>query len=137
MSVAEPVFGDIAEEWYRVEPGINRLLEKNPDCGLTAKGVYNECLHNYSTVLWMVPEGFMVTRFEDDPYTGYRTLILWLAAKFSGEPGPVHPYLPFFDGVAKHMNCKYIELWSSRPGMERYLARYDFKQVSRVFRKTV
>ena len=135
--IAEPVLSNIQDEWYRVRPALERLIAKNPGFDLTPDQVRLTC-YDERAQLWVSPEGFVVTRFQDDEDTGIRILLLWVSASWgTDDKVPLHLYLPFFDGVAKYMNCKYIELWSSREGMERYLAKYDFAPVCKVFRKQV
>lgn len=136
MSLADPVISDIDEEWYRVKPALERLFAKSPEFGLVPSYVREACIDQRAQ-LWVSSEGFMVTRFQDDADSGDRTLLLWLGSRFDDATNPCHQYLPFFDGVAKYMNCKYIEVWSSRDGMERYLAKYDFELYARAFRKLV
>lgn len=133
----EPVLSSIDAEWHRVKPALQRLIAKNPGFDLTPDQVRLTCYDDRAQ-LWVSPDGFVVTRFQDDADSGIRTLLLWVSASW-GTDGklPLHRYLPFFDGVAKYMNCKYIELWSSREGMERYLAKHDFSPLCKVFRKQV
>ena len=135
--IAEPVLSNIQDEWYRVRPALERLIAKNPGFDLTPDQVRLTC-YDERAQLWVSPEGFVVTRFQDDEDNGIRSLLLWVSASWgTDDKVPLHLYLPFFDGVAKYMNCKYIELWSSREGMGRYLAKYDFAPVCKVFRKAV
>lgn len=135
--IEEPVLSNIQDEWYRVRPALERLIAKNPGFDLTPDQVRLTC-YDERAQLWVSPEGFVVTRFQDDEDSGIRSLLLWVSTSWGTDVKvPLHLYLPFFDGVAKYMNCKYIELWSSREGMERYLAKYDFAPVCKVFRKAV
>ena len=137
MNGAAPVLSDPADEWYRVGPALEKLIKKNPTFGLTAKQVEDMCKYEDSVCLWTSNEGFVVTQFKDDEETGDRTLFLWVSASFDGGNVNLRRYLPFFDGVANHMKCKYIELWSTREGMGRYLAKHDFEEFYRSYRKTV
>lgn len=134
--VADPVLSDVDDEWYRVRPALVRLFTKSPAFDITPNQVREMCL-DQTAQLWTTEEGFMVTRFQDDNYTGERTLLLWLGARFDDATDVCSKHLPFFDGVAKYMNCKYVEVWSSREGMERYLSRHGFDLYSRAFRKLV
>lgn len=135
--IAEPVLSNIQDEWYRVRPALERLIAKNPGFDLTPDQVRLTC-YDERAQLWVSPEGFVVTRFQDDEDNGIRSLLLWVSVSWgTDDKVPLHLYLPFFDGVAKYMNCKYIELYSSREGMERYLAKHDFAPLCKVFRKQV
>lgn len=136
MEIEEPVLSDIDTEWYRVEPALKELARTSPAFDLSPREVLVECQCEEAD-LWITPEAFLVTRFLIDPPTKDRTLFLWVAASFDGRARPAHKYLPFFDEVAKHTGCKYIECWSSRPGMERYLAKQGFDLFYKSFRKTV
>ena len=132
----EPVLGDIESEWYRVEPALKKLALASPAFELIPGEIRAECQFEQAD-LWVTPEAFLVTRFIVDPATMTRTLFIWVASTFEGNTLAVGKYLPFFDEVAKHTGCKYIECWSSRPGMERYLAKQGFGLYYRSFRKTV
>lgn len=135
--IAEPVLSNIQDEWHRVRPALERLIAKNPGFDLTPDLVRLVCKEDRAQ-LWTSSEGFVVTRFQDDEDTGIRSLLLWVSVSWgTDDKVPLHLYLPFFDGVAKYMNCKYIELYSSREGMERYLAKHDFALLCKVFRKQV
>lgn len=133
----DPVLSDITQEWYRIKPALIGLCEKNAAFDLCPEEVYDACVTE-NAQLWITPEGFMVTRFIEDPsYSVGKTLFLWVAATFDGGKDAGLKYLEFFEGVAKYMNCQYIELWSSRPGMERYIARHGFGKFYTAFRKTI
>lgn len=136
MDNVEPVLGDIDAEWHRVAPALEKLACTSPAFELLPDEVRTEC-QTEQAELWVVPEAFLVTRFIIDASTKTRTLFIWVAATFEGNTLAVGKYLPFFDEVAKHTGCKYIECWSSRLGMERYLAKQGFDLFYRSFRKTV
>lgn len=136
MSAAEPVLSDITEHWGVIKPHLEALCDSNSSFGLRPEHVYDACTAEQAD-LWVAPEGFVVTRFITDDDTGTRTLFLWVACATTGKNDLSCKYLPFFEEVAKYTNCKYIELWSSRGGMERYLTRQEFKLFYRSFRKEV
>ena len=136
MSHEEPVLSDIDEEWPTIEPHLARLCRLNPTFGLEPKHVYDDCAQDEAN-LWMAPEGFLVTRFVTDDGTGARTLFMWVSCAFAPGADIGAKYLPFFEEVAKYMKCAYIEAWSSRVGMGRYLARQGFEEFYRSYRKAV
>lgn len=134
-SVVEPVLSDVDDEWGRLRPALEKLCADNPTFGLQPGHVYDECMRELAD-LWTVPDGFVVTKLILDA-NGDRTLFLWVAATFAGNTIPLGKYLPFFDEVARHTGSKYIECWSSREGMERYLAKQGFGLFFKSFRKTI
>ena len=136
MNPAEPVLSNIEDEWARVKPHLDALFAANPRFDTTAEHVYEGCIREEAE-LWMTPEGFLVTRFLVDEDTGIRTLFLWVCCSFGGKLGGVSRYFPFLEVVAKHTNCKYIETWSAREGMERYLARQGYDLYYKAYRKEV
>lgn len=124
------------DEWYRVRPALEKLIAKNPEFRLNKDHVFAECATDESQ-LWVTPEAFVVTKFVTDDYEPSRTLFIWVAASFEGQRDVGAKYLDFFDGVAKYMNCKYIEFWSSRVGMERYIKPRGFTPYYKAYRKAV
>jgi hypothetical protein len=136
MNPAEPVLSNIEDEWERVKPPLDALFAECPSFDSKAEYVYEACLKEEAD-LWMTPEGFLVTRFLKDEDTGIRTLFLWVCCSFGGKLGGVGQYFPFLEVVAKHTDCKYIETWSQRAGMERYLAKQGYDLYYRAYRKEV
>lgn len=136
MTLAEPVLSDITEEWEKIRESLTNLCAKSPEFGLSPDHVREDCMAERAD-LWITPEGFSVTRFITDEHTNDRTLFLWVSCSFSGNADVGAKYLSFFTEVAKYTDCKYIEAWSSREGMGRYLARQGFNEFYRSYRKTV
>lgn len=136
MSLAEPVLSDINDVWGLIKPHLQNLCDKNPIFGLQPEHIYDDCVRDEAN-LWMTPEGFLVTRFVTDDGTGVRTLFMWVSCSFTPGADVGAKYLPFFEEVAKYMKCAYIEAWSSRVGMGRYLARQGFDEFYRSYRKAV
>ena len=136
MHPDEPILSDIREDWAAVGPALEILCNENPTFGLQPLHVRDACDAEQAD-FWRAPEGFLVTRFITDEDSGVRTLFIWVAYAFERHFDLTAKYLPFFEEVAKHTKCKYIETWSSRGGMERYLARHNFKLFYRSFRKEV
>lgn len=136
MNLAEPVLSDIDDKWEQIKPYLDRLFAAYPGFNTTAEHIYDAC-NRGSADLWVAPEGFLVTRFLVDEDTETRTLFMWVGCSFGGEMGGIEKYLPFLEVVAKHTNCKYIETWSLREGMGRYLARQGYDLYYRAYRKEV
>lgn len=89
----EPVLSNIDTEWHRVKPALQRLITKNPGFDLTPDRVRLTC-YDERGQLWVSPEGFVVTRFQDDEDSGIRTLLLWVAASWGTDAKlPLHQYL--------------------------------------------
>jgi hypothetical protein len=136
MTRDEPVLSNIIDEWGVIKPYLDKLCEDNPEFGLKSEHVYDTCVADEAN-LWMAPEGFIVTRFVTDDDTGVRTLFLWVACSYARFTDVGSMYLPFLEEVGKYMHCRYIEAWSSREGMERYLAKQNYKLFYRSFRKEI
>ena len=136
MTQDEPVLSDIWDDWSAVRPALQNLCDDNPAFDLKPEFIRDACSKEQADY-WRVPDGFLVTRFITDDDTGVRTLFMWVSCSFKCGGDIGSKYLPFFTEVAKYTECKYIEAWSSRPGMGRYLAKQGFGEFYRSFRKEV
>lgn len=135
-TLPEPELGNIFEVWGTIRPHLEKLCRDNPAFDLKPEHVYDACCAEQAD-LWLVPEGFLVSRFLTDTDNNERTLFLWVSCAYNGDASIGAKYLSFFTEVAKYTGCKYIEAWSSRKGMERYLAKHGFDLFYRSFRKAV
>lgn len=130
------VLSDITEEWHRVKPALYALCQKSPQFNLVPEEVFDACAIEAAN-LWVAPDGFVVTRFITDEYSGVKTLLLWVAATFDGGKDMGNKYAGFFEEVAKYTNCQYIEFWSSRRGMERYAEPHGYTPYYTAYRKSI
>jgi len=136
MTSSEPALADIEEEWSELAPLLEALIRRSPRFGLSLSEVRCDCL-NEEADLWKAPEGYLVTKFIRDPVSQEKTLFMWIACAKNPGVDMGTKYLSFFDEVAKYTGCRYIELWSSRAGMGRYLAPHGFSLFYRSFRRTI
>ncbi len=69
---------DIRQEWDWVKVGIEEVLREHPQLTFRPEDVYTACVTE-AALLWVAPEGFVVTTGETDNFTGDRTLLIWIA----------------------------------------------------------
>jgi hypothetical protein len=119
-SLGRPVLADVRDEWEWVGPGVEEIIANDPNLTFTAYDVYDAC-EAKQAILWVADEGFVVATGETDPYTGKRTLLLWLAwAKERGH-NLVAKYQDFFVMAAREAGFAKLETRSSVPALQDYL----------------
>lgn len=119
-SLGRPVLADIQNEWEWVGPGVEEIIANDPNLTFTAYDVYDAC-EAKQAVLWVTDEGFVISTGETDPYTGERTMLLWLAwAKERGH-NLVAKYQDFFVTAAKGAGFVKLETRSSVRALQDYL----------------
>ena len=134
--LSNPVVADIRHEWDWVRPLLEELKSSHEHINWIPEDVYHEC-RTGNAVLWVAPEGFVITTLHTDEYTNEKSLVVWIAcAKKIGRRN-VLTYLPFFEDVAKGCDCSSVEVWSFIRHMEEYLAPLGFEVATRVFRKMI
>ena len=117
-----PVAADIRRERDWVKQGIEEILAQQPQLTFRAEDVYAECVSG-EAILWVAPEGFVITSTEFDRFNGQKSLLVWLAwAKELGN-NCVIKYWDFFATVAKE--AKYSKLMVKTPvtKLEPYLLK--------------
>jgi hypothetical protein len=126
---------DLEHYEYQICVAISKLHAKFPDFAPSYLAVRAELAKNHAD-LWWSYDGFIITQFITSRDTGERTLFIWIACSFGGEDNCAK-HLPFFEEVARDMKCTYIEAWSKRKGMERYLSKHGYDVNFKAFRKTL
>ena len=71
-----PVAADIRREWDWVKQGIEEILAQQPQLTFRAEDVYAECVSG-EAILWVAPEGFVITGTEFDRFNGQKNLLVW------------------------------------------------------------
>ena len=118
--INEPLLADIRKEWHWVKPGIEEILAEQPQLTYKPEDVYAAVLMQQA-VLWITPEGFVVSTQEQDQFNGDVTLLIWVAwAKKRGQNCAIKHY-EFFASNAKEAGFKKIEVRSPVPAIEKYL----------------
>ena len=118
--INEPLLADIRKEWHWVKPGIEEILAEQPQLTYKPEDVYAAVLMQQA-VLWITPEGFVVSTQEQDQFNGDVTLLIWVAwAKKRGQNCAIKHY-EFFASNDKEAGFKKIEVRSPVPAIEKYL----------------
>ena len=73
--------GNIREDWDRVRPYIQSLLDACPNLSFRAEDVYAEVVAEHA-VYWKAPEGFVVSTTEVNRFTGQKTFFIWIACAY-------------------------------------------------------
>ena len=73
----KPLLANVRQEWDWVKQGIDEILAEQPQLTFRPEDVYAAVL-NGEALLWVAPEGFVVTTVEVDEFTGAKTFLLWL-----------------------------------------------------------
>lgn len=111
---------DIRQEWDWVKIGIEEVLREHPQLTFRPEDVYTACVTE-AALLWVAPEGFVVTTGETDNFTGDRTLLIWIAwAEERGKNCAVK-YWKFFAEEAKNAGFSNLEVRTPIPQIEKYL----------------
>jgi len=131
-----PDIADIRMEWERVRPGIEKILADSPHLTFLPEDVYSECVNDRATLLTS-PVGFLVLTTEADPFTRDRTLLIWLAYMYVKNTNSWLDHVEWFEGVARGLKCKFIEMRSTLPKMEAYALRNGWNLDARVFTREV
>lgn len=116
---ARPELGDIRTEWYRVKPALEELLAANKHLQWRPTHIYTEC-YNGEADLWLVPEGFAITKAVTDTWSGRRRLLVWIGYTYKRGSKAFLKYLNYFDDVAKELGCQDLEIWSDVAELEPY-----------------
>lgn len=115
-----PVFADIRREWGWVKAGIEEIIAEQPQLPFVPEDVYADCVAE-KAVLWVAPEGFVITSTEVDRYSGQKSMLIWLAwAKNRGQNCALK-YWEFFDRVAKEAEYDRLMVKTPVPQLEPYL----------------
>lgn len=126
-SADEPVLGNIREEWVWVKRGIEEILAEQPQLTYRPEDVYAACV-NGKALLWVFPEGFVVSTAEEDEYSGAKIFFMWLAWVKKRGQSCVIKYMPFFSEIAKKHGFKRIETRTPIPAMEDYFLAEGWKK---------
>ena len=115
----KPLLANVRQEWDWVKQGIDEILAEQPQLTCRPEDVYAAVL-NGEALLWVAPEGFVITTEQSDEFTGAKTFFIWLAwAKERGQSCAIK-YLPFFAKLAKENGYKNIETRTPVSTLEDY-----------------
>jgi hypothetical protein len=114
-----PEVSDIRLHWSRIKPGIEQILEENPQLTYLPEDVYSECVNGRAT-LFTSPIGFLVLTTEVDQFTGAKTLLIWIAYTYNQGKHNWLDHADWFDNLAQHLGYRTIEARSAVSEMEEY-----------------
>ena len=134
--LSDPVIADIRDEWDWVCPALRKLKKQIPSLTWRPEDVYAECLYG-NALLYVAPDGFVITNVITDQYTKERTLHFWIACAQELGGNCVIKYLPFFKNVAKQLECKFFETWTSVDELESYFINEGWSLETRIFKRQV
>lgn len=135
-TLSDPVLKDIRDEWGWVKFALEDLKSQIPSITWRVEDVYAECLYGHA-LLYTAEEGFVITNVITDQYTKERTLHFWICwAEVLGGQNVIK-YLPFFENVAKQLECKYLEVWTPVDQLEVYLKENGWSLDTRVFTRRI
>jgi hypothetical protein len=128
MATADkPLLANVRQEWDWVKRGIEEIIAEQPQLTFRPEDVYAAVL-NGEALLWVAPEGFVITTEECDEFTGAKTFLVWLAwAKERGQ-SCVIKYYSFFAQAAKEHGFTSIEVRTPVTSLEGYLLAEGWKK---------
>ena len=131
-----PQLADIRKCWPEVKIGIESIIAEDSNLTFRPEDVYSECV-NGRAELFTSPMGFLVLITEIDPFTGDRTLLIWIAYVYETGKHNWMKHVQWFEELARNAGCRYIEARSSVSQMEEYALKQGFSLNTRVYTKEV
>ena len=131
-----PQLADIRQCWNEVKTGIESIIAEDSNLTFRPEDVYSECV-NGRAELFTSPIGFLVLSTEIDPFTGDRTLLIWIAYVYKTGKHNWMKHVQWVEELARKAGCRYIEARSSVSQMEEYALRQGFSLNTRVYTKEV
>jgi hypothetical protein len=135
MEEVQPVLADIRAEWHWVKPGIEEILQDDPDVYEIPEDVYAACV-NGSAHLWITDRYFVVTKMFQDH--GKKGFLLWYSwSKDRGAKYSVDAH-PFFEQVARNNGCQFMQAQTSRDTLaDHFINRLGYSIRTLVLAKTL
>lgn len=112
---ADLIPADIREVWEQVLPGLTHVKTKTK-ARWRPEDVYVSCVVG-TAYLYLGEPGFVVVQPKEDPFTGERELLVWIA--YSNAQGSVATFQAAVDALALDHGFTKLTMWSNRPGWER------------------
>jgi hypothetical protein len=128
----EPRLADIRQEWAWVKEGIEEVLVEQPQLTYRPEDIYAQCV-NGDALLWVAPEGFVVSSGFKDEFNDKSTFLIWIAwAKQRGQNCAVK-YYDFFAKNAAEAGYDKIETRTAVSQVERYLLSDGWRKEAVIF----
>ena len=128
--------GNIREDWDRVRPYIQSLLDDCPNLSFRAEDVYAEVVAEHA-VYWKAAEGFVVSTTEVDRFTGRKTFLVWIACAYKKGDRNMLKYYPFFQSVAKQLGMEALEVRTPHEAIQPILLGAGWELDTVVYRLEV
>ena len=126
---------DIRAEWDWVASGVDYVRVRTKADWRT-EDVYALCIAGAAQLYLMEDTGgFLVVQVKQLPFKPEKTMLIWVAFDKSGHAWDV--YDSQIDDLAASLGCSGVEIWSSRPGMERLCERYGYQPYATIYYKEV
>ena len=130
--INEPIPADIRVEWHWVKTGVEEILAEQPQLTYKPEDIYAAVLMQ-KAILWVAPEGFVISTQEQDQFNGDMTFLVWVAwAKKRGDNCAIK-YYDFFASNAKEAGFKKIEVRSPITAIEKYLISEGWQKDNVIF----
>lgn len=133
---SDPKLSNIRDEWNWVKIGLQEILDENRTLTWRPEDVYAACLSGEAD-LFVAPEGFVVTTIKVDEFTDQRAFFIWIAWAQERGSHNVLRYFPFFENVARELECTSLEVWTPVDKVEPYLRSNGWRLDTRIYTRPV
>ena len=130
-----PTLADIKKEWHWVRPGLEEILDNDPNVYEIPEDIYAACVNGRAS-LWVTDRYFVVTQtFVDNTVPCF---LIWYA--WSKDRGAKHSLAghPFFEQMARDMGCRVMLTQTSKTSLvNHFLDSLDYEVKSTVLIKNL
>jgi len=133
---SNPQVANIREVWDWVKLGLQEILDENRHLTWRPEDIYAACLSG-EALLFTAPEGFVVTTVKIDEFNNKKTLFLWTAWAEERGTHNILRYSPFFENVARELECTSLETWTQVDEIEPYLRSEGWRLDTRIYTRPV
>ena len=134
--IIQPVLTDIRTCWVQVKKGIEEILSASPRLTYMAEDVYSECV-NDRAMLFTSPLGFVVLVVDTDQFTNDKTLVVWAGYVYETGKNNWLDHIDWFDNLAQHLGCRFIEAQSAVPELESYFTSTGWELETKIYTREV
>jgi hypothetical protein len=134
--VSYPVVTDIRVNWHWIRPIIEDILEDSPQFTYIPEDVYAACKSG-DAHCWVHDGGFLISKFDLDPFTGGRTFFVWVAgAKDIGKDFGTK-FVEFFKQAAAQNGCNKMQASTGVSEIEKHFIHTGWKKDHVVFTQSL
>lgn len=118
----------IRPHWHWIRPQLEFVIAESPAMrGLLPEDVFHACEAGQAFCV-VADEGFVVATVERDDTTEEKNLYLWIAVANEIGKDCVTKYMPFFQQLAKELDCAYISTKTAFPEVGEHLTRCGWEK---------